>query len=309
TVAREANSLVILQGTTNLSPPTTAPRPATISIEDIASVVIHGGNAADTLLLDKSLNTAGSKPSQLFKGRIFFHGHDAADVLDGRAITVGNFGVQFDGGEGNDLAQGGAEIDTLIGGAGNDTLSGGKGSDIYRFADLAEDAVDEIDTLTELSGTSEGAADVLDFSALTTAVIVKLTSETALATQAHRLVKTSATGTTKLAPNFEDANGGAGDDAILGNAAANSLLGRAGRDIIIGGAGKDTLRGGNDDDTLIGGLGADSIFGDSGADLGLGGKGGIARGGSNKKDTGDVLDPSLEVIDETFATVFAFESL
>ncbi|MFM9960123.1 MAG: ELWxxDGT repeat protein [Planctomycetaceae bacterium] len=309
-VAREANNLVVRQGTTNLIPPTTPALPAVIAIEDIATVEINGGSAADTLLLDQTLNTAGTAASHRFKGRILFNGHNGNDVLDGRAITVGTFGVQFDGGEGNDLAQAGAEIDTLIGGAGNDMLSGGKGSDTYRFADLAADATDETDTLTELSGTVEGTADVLDFSALTTAVVVKLTSETALATHAHRIVRTSATGTTKLAPNFENGTGGAGDDAILGSTLANSLLGGAGDDTIIGGAGNDTLRGGADDDILIGGLGSDSVVGDSGNDVGLGGRGSAARGGNGAKESGDILDTaSLESINEAFATFFAFEGV
>lgn len=310
TVARNANSLVVRQGTTDLIPPTTPPLPAVIAIEDIGTVVINGGSLADTLLLDQTLNTAGTAASHRFKGRIHFNGHNGNDVLDGRAITVGGFGVQFDGGDGADLAQAGAESDTLIGGAGNDMLSGGKGSDTYRFADLAADAADETDTLTELPGTAEGTTDVLDFSALTTDVIVKLTSETALATHAHRIVRTSATGTVKLAPNFENGTGGAGNDSILGNTAANSLLGGAGIDMIIGGAAGDTLRGGEGDDILIGGLGADSVFGDSGNDVGLGGRGGVARGGTGARDSGDILDlASLESINEAFATVFAFESL
>lgn len=65
------------------------------------------------------------------------------------------------------------------------------------------------------------------------------------------------------------------------------------------------MLGGTGSDTIIGGAGVDQIFGDT--DLGLGGKGGSARAGTSKKDTGDVLDPSLEILDEAFATVFAFE--
>ncbi len=101
--------------------------------------------------------------------------------------------------------------------------------------------------------------------------------------------------------------GNGGDDALIGGSKNDSLLGGAGRDTIIGGAGNDTLRGGDDDDTLIGGLGADSVFGDSGADFGLGGRGSAARGGTGVKDTGDLLNASIETINEAFATVFAFE--
>ena len=51
----------------------------------------------------------------------------------------------------------------------------------------------------------------------------------------------------------------------------------------------------------------ENVIGDAGNDLGLGGKGGPARGGTSQKETGDVLDASIETIDEAFATVFGFE--
>ncbi len=101
--------------------------------------------------------------------------------------------------------------------------------------------------------------------------------------------------------------GGDGDDLLIGSSKNNSLFGGTGRDTIIGGVGDDTLQGGDDDDTLIGGLGIDCVFGDSGNDLGLGGRGSAARFGSGVKDTGDILDESVETINEAFATIFAFE--
>lgn len=66
---------------------------------------------------------------------------------------------------------------------------------------------------------------------------------------------------------IENAVGGFGDDAILGNAAANHLQGRAGDDEIIGGRGADTLRGGAGDDILTGGAGNDLLRGAGGADV------------------------------------------
>ncbi len=291
-----------------------------VRLDDFGTLTINGGSVADTLILDKSLNSAGSIKSILFKGTIVFNGGDGDDVLTSNTITVSTFNVVFDGGAGNDTASAGAELNTLLGGdgndlltggagndllnggAGDDALTGGKGNDTYRFTDAG---TAETDTVKELS--NEGL-DLLDFGELRTAVAINLNSETALATHANRTVKTAATGATKLAPNFENGTGGAADDSILGNAVANSLSGGAGRDTIIGGAGNDTLRGGNDDDTVIGGQGADSLSGDGGSDFGLGGKGGAVRGGSSKKDTGDLLDAgSIEEINEAFATVFAFE--
>ena len=311
TVSKIGNNLVVRRDGLDVI----TPRP----LEDVASLTITGGIGKDTVLLDASLNSAGSPAFHKFIGQIVVHGNGNDDKLDASKINIATFGITFNGGPGNDTALGGSGHETLNGGDNNDVLNGGVGDDVlnggkgddqllggagndtYLFADT--DTI-ETDTLTEASN---AGTDVLDFSNVTTAVTVKLTSETTLAMHTNRTIKTSATGTAKLAPNFENVIGGAGDDQILGNAASNSLLGGAGRDTIIGGAGNDTLRGGDDDDTLIGGLGADSVFGDSGADLGLGGKGGVARGGTGVKNTGDILNASVETINEAFASVFAFE--
>ena len=327
------------------------------SLEDVTTLTITGGTANDTVVLDASLNSAGTPATKKFGGQILFNGNNGDDKLDASKITAATIGIAFHGGSGADTALGGSGHETLNGGDGNDSLSGGvgndsitgglgddlllggAGNDTYVFHDTA---MAEIDTLTELSGSGTGI-DTLDFSALTTAVTVNLTSETALAIHANRTVRTSATGTTKLAPNFENVFGGLGDDSLTGNASANSLVGGAGNDTIksaagndvvnggigndgilgedgddqlngdagsdtiVGGTGNDTLHGGDEDDTVIGGLGNDSIFGDADNDLGLGGKGGIARGGASKKETDDVINASVELIDEAFATIFAFE--
>lgn len=55
----------------------------------------------------------------------------------------------------------------------------------------------------------------------------------------------------------EHTRGGAGNDAITGNALANRLEGGAGMDTIDGGVGNDTIDGGTGDDRLIGGAGTD----------------------------------------------------
>ena len=100
--------------------------------------------------------------------------------------------------------------------------------------------------------------------------------------------------------------GGNDNDALLGGDGDDQLDGGDHSDTVIGGPGKDTLHGGDGDDTVIGGLGIDAVFGDAGNDLGLGGRGGSPRG-NGIKDAGDVLDASLETINEAFATLFAFE--
>lgn len=311
TVSKVGNNLVAKRGLVDVITPT--------SLEDVSTLTIIGGTAKDTVIFDASLNSAGSPATKKFTGQIVVNGNGGDDKLDASKINVATFGIIFDGGSDNDTALGGSGHDSLTGGDGNDSLSGvagndlltggrgddqllgGVGNDTYLFADT--DQI-ETDTLTEAAN---GGTDVLDFGSVTTNVTAKLTSEIALAIHTNRTIKTSATGTAKLAGNFENVIGGAGDDAILGNAAANSLLGGLGSDSIIGGAGNDTLRGGDGNDTVIGGVGNDQLFGDADTDLGLGGKGGPARGGTSKKDTGDVLNASIETVDEAFATIFGFE--
>lgn len=312
TVSKAGNNLVARRGLVDVITPT--------SLEDVSSLTIIGGTAKDTVILDASLNSAGKPASHKFTGQIVVNGNNGDDKLDASKVNVATFGIVFNGGNGNDTAIGGAGHDTLVGNDGNDSLSGGAGDDLlsggrgddqlvggagndtYLFGDT--DQI-ETDTLTEVS---KGGTDLLDFGGVTANVTAKLTSDTVLAIHTNRTIKTSATGTTTFASNFENVIGGSGDDAILGNTANNSLVGGAGSDTIIGAAGNDTLRGGDHNDTLIGGLGGDFVFGDSGSDLGLVGRGGVARGGTGIKETGDFLDESsIEFINEAFATVFTFE--
>jgi Ca2+-binding RTX toxin-like protein len=69
---------------------------------------------------------------------------------------------------------------------------------------------------------------------------------------------------------IEDATGGAGNDAIIGNDAANRLVGNAGIDALSGGGGDDTLLGGAGKDTLSGGAGSDLFRYTARTDSGVG---------------------------------------
>lgn len=292
-----ANTVTVLKVGTNLFVRTSAAGPNLIPdtrLEDIGTLTIEGGGLVDNVILDTSLNTAGTPASNKFKGTIAFNGRDGNDVLDGSKITVVNaFRVEFDGGLGNDSVNGGAELDLLTGGGGNDTLGGGKGDDTYLFGD-ADSA--EIDTVIELG--SAGTKDLLDFSAVSSAVTVNLgttlvgglNSEQALAIHTNRTVKTGATGTAKQALNFEDVTTGIGDDSVLGNAAANTLIGGAGNDTIRGAAANDSIEGGDGDDFLFGEAGNDTASGGNDNDVLVGdlrGAGATAGNDLLKGDSGN----------------------
>jgi serralysin len=65
---------------------------------------------------------------------------------------------------------------------------------------------------------------------------------------------------------IENANGGSGNDTIVGNSANNVLNGNGGNDTLNGGDGNDTLNGGDGNDTISGGGGDDYMNGGAGID-------------------------------------------
>jgi Ca2+-binding RTX toxin-like protein len=110
-------------------------------------------------------------------------------------------------------------------------------------------------------------------------VSVNLTSDTSLATSAHRIVQVGEAG---QSANFENVFGGSANDFIVGNAANNVIYGNGGNDTLKGddgqdqldgGQGNDLLMGGNQNDILSGGAGDDYLMGEAGNDLLDGGDG------------------------------------
>ena len=67
--------------------------------------------------------------------------------------------------------------------------------------------------------------------------------------------------------------GGSGDDTLKGGDGSDIIAGRGGNDHIDGGRGRDYLFGGNGNDVIHGGKGNDYIDGGNGNDVEFGGKG------------------------------------
>ena len=290
TVLRVGNNLVARRGAVDLF---------STAVEEVGTLTINGGTAKDTVILDASLNSAGTPATKKFTGQIVVNGSEGDDRLDASKITVTTISITFNGGTGNDTAIGGsghdrlngddgddsltgnAGNDSITGGAGNDRQLGGLGNDVYFFADTS---ITETDTLTELAGTGTGS-DTLDFNSVTNNLNVDLLNEVNLATHTNRTVNTSATGTTKLSGNFENVIGGSGNDEILGNAAANNLRGGIGNDSLDGDSGNDILFGDDGDDAIRGNLGNDQINGGTGTDTLLGEAGNDTIHGNAGDDT------------------------
>lgn len=224
------------------------------------NATLDGGAGTDGLVemvngarkLTNTALTGGGTHSLAGFERFTVNGGAGNDSLDASAFTLAAATLNGDagddmllGGSRADILTGGAGNDTLRGGAGNDTLRGGAGNDSYVFAAAS---VAETDIVAETA--SDGSADRLHFSALlaSDAVRVDLTSDAALASHGNRTVRTEAAG---QAAYFEIAEGGAGNDTLLGNAAANTLNGNAGNDILQGNAGSDTMAGGAGNDAYV----------------------------------------------------------
>ena len=146
---------------------------------------------------------------------------------DEQLSVPGTQGILLAGEGGNDSLTGGAGEDWLIGGAGSDKLSGGAGDDVL-FID-AEDRQADID-----GGDGEDL------------VIVG-----------------GATGVTfdLGAARVEMGKGGEGNDTLLTTGADTIIAnGGAGNDTLVGGPGEDILEGGPGADVLVGGAGDDILL-------------------------------------------------
>lgn len=84
---------------------------------------------------------------------------------------------------------------------------------------------------------------------------------------------------------FEDVQGGAFGDRLLGNGLGNDLDGGRGNDLLNGLGGNDVLQGGRGNDVLAGGGGNDRLAGDAGTDRQTGGPGRDTLTGGAGDDT------------------------
>jgi len=157
--------------------------------------------------------------------------------------------VNIDGGDGNDLIEGGdgsglwvlqpngtyafdGTYDPAIGGPGADVLNGGLGNDTVSYA-----SADSTSVLNGARPKRDG-------------VTVDLSNVN---------VQNTVNAGLDLLVSIENVIGSDFNDTITGDANANVLDGGLTDDIITGGAGNDTLIGGDGDDVLTGGLDIDTV--------------------------------------------------
>jgi Ca2+-binding RTX toxin-like protein len=193
-----------------------------------------------------------------------FSGHGGNFALDGESgdddLTGGNGRNGMFGGPGDDTLRGGPGNDRLDGEAGNDTEIGGSGNDVFAQGAAANGS----DSITGGAG-----RDTVDYGRRSVAVNVTLGSGGADDGEAGEA--------DEVAGDVEDANGGSGDDTLVGTSGRNTLRGGDGNDELSGGANQDLLLGGAGDDFVDGGAGSDNMHGEDGNDVLVGDGGALDR--------------------------------
>ena len=215
-------------------------------------------------------------------------GNDTLTTFEG--VRGSNFG---------DSLTGDANDNTLIGGDGNDVLSGAAGNDSYYFSDFDGSGVDSVndasgtDTLivgrddefklpTDFSFTRSGNNLVFSHEAGTpgseNVTILNHFTTTPLENFEFSGVSGTVFGFTATATSGNDlligdlttvvnADGGLGEDIVVGGNSADSIAGGAGNDFLVGNSGNDQLNGGAGNDEMDGDAGSDTLSGGLGDDI------------------------------------------
>ena len=206
------------------------------TLTGLGTTRVQGQGGIDSLLLNGAGETVGQTSTF---SKLLLQYFETAGTRVVYSTDMEN--IAFTGGSGNDtvnIENTAASTSTMI--------NTGGGNDTFVMRNLSA-------TLGRLTFNGGSGVNTLDYSAVTTRVIVNLLTGTA-------------TNLLGGISNIANVFGGAGDDELIGNAAANTLRGNGGRDSLFGGDGIDSLYGGEGDDYLDGGKNIDFLFGGLGVD-------------------------------------------
>jgi Ca2+-binding RTX toxin-like protein len=244
-----------------------------------------------------------------------FQGGDKDDIFLG-----GNGDDIILGGAGTDVVFAGAGDDTVVGQTGNDVAFLGKGND--RFIWNNGDGSDFINggkgfDVTQVNG-ADGAGDEFDLRQVNGQAIfnrLNLGLFTLTNEEIEQFEINGQGGDDSL--TVGDLTGSTVQKVIFSGGAGNDFLNASGTFTPItadGGAGDDILIGGDGDDIFIGGDGADLLIGGGGADILIGGNGvnsfGFDTGAAfNAADIGTNLIQNFEATDSIVLDVTVFTAL
>jgi Ca2+-binding RTX toxin-like protein len=284
------------------------------SIESQAErLTVNGLGGVDQFFPDPAVPTglAGLTSLTLNGGSAFDRlvGGDGADQING-----GTGADELFGGEGADQINGGEESDRIEGEGGDDRIVGGTGSD-----SLEADAGDDTIVWNNGDGSdpvNEGGSGFDRVEVNGSATAGDATQFVANATEASFVRTNLVAFTLEIAPDNEVLafNGGGGNDTFKvideGSAMTVAADGGAGNDELIGAGEADSYFGGSGNDLLTGGTGNDVLDGQEGDDrlLARDGVGDLVRGGTGDDSaqtdriTVDAVD-GVETLEATPAPV------
>jgi len=229
-----------------------------ITLHDIDAVGVGLGAGDDVVLIDAdgSVDIGGDGDIDIAladpgspKPVLSFRGGAGNDILDGSAYP---HALSLLGEAGNDSLIGSAFADGLLGGDGDDIINGGDGGDSLNGGPgtdilLGEGGNDLFDGGTALDGRDlmygGDGLDVVGYMRRVNAVSVTL----GVGSDDGEAGENDAVGA-----DIEAAQGGAGNDMLVGTDANEILVGNGGNDTLLGGGGADALVGGAGNDHLEG---------------------------------------------------------
>ncbi|MFN8187069.1 MAG: calcium-binding protein [Gaiellales bacterium] len=179
------------------------------------------------------------------------------------AYTNNRADNEFTGGAGNDVEIAGAGNDVFHEGAaanGADDMDGGTGTDTCDYAARSNSVSVSLDGVDNDGEAGEG-----DNCGGVDPAWVPYWGETRESGYGY---PGGDEGNPLSGQDVENANGGSGNDQLVGSDAGNVLNGNAGNDALTGGGSTDTLNGGDGDDWMSGGAGNDALAGGNGTDTG-----------------------------------------
>jgi Ca2+-binding RTX toxin-like protein len=247
---------------------------------------IKGGGGADLLNGGAGIDTASYEDSNAAVTVSLASGSGQGGTAQGDVLSsIENlYGSSYD-----DTLLGNSGANTLSGGAGHDTLKGGGGADVLDGG-LGNDWI-EIDSASDTAMGGEG----VDRLSMNTSVGMSVNLKSGMMdVNPYASPETYQSGgwhhgggggyyyyygpfstlgpypqTPGNQPNasgFEDAQGSAYNDKIVGSDTANNLWGMDGNDILMGLAGNDVIIGGTGKDYIFAGTGVDTVTGGTSAD-------------------------------------------
>ena len=202
-------------------------------------------------------------------------GEDGADVLEADAICdfCSLDENVLSGGPGTDTLRGGQGTNLLDGGPDADVMSGGSGVDYLDYSSRTNPVTVDFDGDDGEAGEGDSVGESIEF------ILGGAGNDTLSAGGSNVVGLYGGAGDDTLqamsspSTDVQFADGGPGDDELVGGSFIDFLLGGDGADTLRGGAGPDELAGGAGRDLVRGENGEDAVSGGGGNDVVVGGGG------------------------------------